>query len=172
MQARRRIEHEVPGGQLDVVRAVGVLDDQFAAVIFLGLRQEQRRREVGANPQARELVATHGIVDMDAEMVAAVRDVAIEQRRKNPQRDGGREKPRIGRQRLDNPVTEFARHLAVGRQLLVALHQRRLRAGGRASVLPRAIIHDAAEIRHIRLAQHCGDADQHRLGQYLADSTR
>jgi len=92
MQARRRIEHEVPGGQLDVVRAVGVLDDQFAAVIFLGLRQEQRRREVGANPQAREMIAAHGIVDMDAEMVAAVRDVAIEQRRKNPQRDGGREK--------------------------------------------------------------------------------
>ena len=41
------------------------------------------------------------------------------------------------------------------------LHHRRLRAGGRAAVLPRAAVHDAAEIRHIVLAQHIGDTDQH-----------
>ena len=41
MQTRSRIKHQMPGGQLDLVRAVIVLDGQLAAIILLRLRQEQ-----------------------------------------------------------------------------------------------------------------------------------
>src|SRR5258708_39691203 len=58
-------------------------------------------------------------------------------------------------------MAELARDLAIRRQLLVALHQRRLRAGGGTAVFPRAAVHDAAEIRHVGLAQDLWDTDQH-----------
>src|SRR5436190_14051276 len=58
-------------------------------------------------------------------------------------------------------MAELARDLAVRRQLLVALDQGGLRAGGRAAVFPRTLVHDAAEIRHIGLAQDIRDANQH-----------
>src|SRR6185437_11478142 len=109
------------------------------------------------------MIAAHGIVDVDAEMVTVGGHVAIEQRRKDLQRHRRRDEARIGRQRGDHALAEFSRRLAVRRQLLVALHQRRLRARGRAAVFPVALIHDAAEIRHIGFAQHVGNADQHRF---------
>ena len=49
VQRGRGIENHVAGRQLDRMRAVGVLDDQFAAVIIVGIRQEQGRRKVGAD---------------------------------------------------------------------------------------------------------------------------
>ena len=149
------------GRQLDLVGTVEVLDHELAAVILVRLRQEQRHRQVGSDAQAGQPVPPHRVVDMDAEMVPVRRRIAIEQRRKDLHRDRRRDEPRIGRQRRQHPVAELARQLAVRRQLLVALDQRRLRAGRGAAILPVAAVHDAAEIRHIGLAQDVWNTDQH-----------
>ena len=69
VQTRRRIKHEVPGRQLDFVGTIEVLDHQFAAVVFVRLRQKQRHRQIGPDPQAGEAISAHGVVDVDAEMV-------------------------------------------------------------------------------------------------------
>src|SRR2546430_9494229 len=119
------------------------------------------------------MVAAHRVVDVNAETMPLGRSIAIEQWREDTQRYGGREKTRIGRQRRNNAAAKLARDLAVGRQLLVTLYQRRLRAGGRTAVLPRATVHDAAEVRRIGLAQHFRYANQHRFGyQNRADITK
>src|SRR5262245_64123853 len=113
---------------------------------------------------------------MDAEMVPVRGGIAVEQRRKNLFRDRRRDETRIGRQRGNDAVAERARSLAVRRQLLVLLDNSRLRAGGGAAILPVATVHDAAEIRHIGLAQDIGDTDQHVSAfapvQYRAERTR
>ena len=67
MQAARRVEHHVSGRQLDRVHAVGVLDDQLAAVVFVGLGEEQRRREIGANAKRRARDLPDRVVDVVAE---------------------------------------------------------------------------------------------------------
>ena len=67
VQAGRWIEHEIAGRQFDLMRAVEILDHELPAVIVLRLGQEQRRRQIGADAQAREAIAAHGIVDMDTE---------------------------------------------------------------------------------------------------------
>ena len=41
-----------PAGELDALRAEGVLDHQLAAVVLVGLAQEQRAAHVGAHPLA------------------------------------------------------------------------------------------------------------------------
>ena len=107
MQAGGRIEHEIAGRQLDLVRAVSVLDHELAAVIFLGLATGTASPTDRCGCAARETVAAHRIVDMDAEMMAVVRRIAIEQRREDVQRDRGREKQRIGGQRRDDAVAEL-----------------------------------------------------------------
>src|SRR5438874_3455246 len=47
MQTRGRIEHKIPGRELDFVGTVEVLDHQLAPVILVRLRQKQRHRQVG-----------------------------------------------------------------------------------------------------------------------------
>ena len=41
------------GGQLDVVRTIGILHHQFAAVVLIAAAKEQRRRKVSANSVGR-----------------------------------------------------------------------------------------------------------------------
>src|SRR5262249_16876956 len=107
---------------------------------------------------------------MQAEMMAVAGRVAVEQRWKDSKRDRRRDEARARRQRREDPVTELARDLAVGRQLLVSLDQSGSRAGCRAAVLPRGRIHDAAELRHIMFAQDIGNTDQHRVGVTISIS--
>ena len=66
----RRVEDHVAGGQLDLMLAIAVLDDQLAAVIVVGLGQEERRRQVGPDPPAAIGQEADGIVDMVAEAMA------------------------------------------------------------------------------------------------------
>ena len=61
------IKDQMARRQLDPVRAVIIVDHQFAAVIFLGLRKEQRDGKIGADAQAGQMVAPDAIVDMLAE---------------------------------------------------------------------------------------------------------
>ena len=77
------------GRQLDVMGTIEILYDELAAVILLRLGQEQGYREVGPDPQARQPVPPHGIVDMDAEMMAAGGRLAVEEWRQDLLRDRG-----------------------------------------------------------------------------------
>ena len=86
MQASGGIKHKIAGRQLHFMRAIIVLDHEYAAVILVRLRQKQRDREVGANAHAGQWVAAHRVVDMHAEMLALA--VAIEQRRKDVEWNG------------------------------------------------------------------------------------
>ena len=80
MQAGRGIENQVTGGQLYGVRAVGILHDQFATIVFVGLGEKQRGGKIGANAVWRPADLANGVIDMGAECLAAL--VTIEQRRK------------------------------------------------------------------------------------------
>ena len=66
----RRIEDHVAGRQLDRMGAVSVLDDQLAAVIVLGIGQEEGRRQVGADPAGAAGQEADRIVDMIAERMS------------------------------------------------------------------------------------------------------
>ena len=79
MQAGGGIENHVAGRQLDVVRAVGIFHHQFAAIVFVGVREEQRRGKVRADAVWRAGHLADGVVHVRAERLAAL--IAIEQRR-------------------------------------------------------------------------------------------
>src|SRR3546814_16064723 len=49
VEARRGIDHRVPGGQLDALDAIMILDQQFAAVIILGRFEKDGDRQVAAD---------------------------------------------------------------------------------------------------------------------------
>ena len=72
MQHRCRIRDEAAGRQLEGFLARSRVDDQFAAVVGLRVRQEQRERHVGPRP------SDQGVVDVRA--VGVARLVAREQR--------------------------------------------------------------------------------------------
>ena len=97
VDARGRIEHEIARRQLHPLRAVRVLDDEFAAVVVAGRRQEQRRRQVGAEATAACRVHADRAVDVAAERHAFA--VAVEERRKDLPRQRGREERRVSRER-------------------------------------------------------------------------
>jgi len=48
------------------VTAVGVVDDQFAALVFRRVGQEQRRGEIGADEVCAARHRAHGAVDVIA----------------------------------------------------------------------------------------------------------
>ena len=97
--------------------AVEVLDHQFAAIILLRFGQKQRDRQVGPDPQAGQTISPHRVVDMDAEMMPVGGRVAVEQRRKDLQRDRRRDESRVRGQRREHAIAERARDLAVRRQV-------------------------------------------------------
>src|SRR5262245_12041895 len=79
VQARRRIQDEVSRRELDRVHAVGVLDEQLAAVVVVRLGEEQRGGQIRPQAMRRAADLTNGVVDVMAERASAL--VAVEERR-------------------------------------------------------------------------------------------
>ena len=71
MQAARGVEHHVSGGQLHGMRAVAVLDHQFAAVVVGGIAEEQGGGEVAAQAMRRARHLKDRVVEVRAEALAA-----------------------------------------------------------------------------------------------------
>ena len=82
-----------PAGSFTRVHAVGVLDDQFAAVVFVGLGKEQSRGKIGADAVSGCAHLANRVVHMRAERLAAL--IAVEQRRKHLRRQCRRNEQRI-----------------------------------------------------------------------------
>jgi hypothetical protein len=49
MQTCGRVQDQVSRRELDVVRSVGILDNEFAAFVLVRRSEEQRGRKVGSN---------------------------------------------------------------------------------------------------------------------------
>ncbi|KAG1080287.1 hypothetical protein G6F40_015947 [Rhizopus arrhizus] len=76
VQARARVQHHVPCRQLYRPRPVGVVDDELAAVVGIGCREEQRGRQVSAHALGRAADAAHRVVHVIAEGLDAF--IAVE----------------------------------------------------------------------------------------------
>ena len=61
----------MPGGQLQAGRFAKAFDDQPAAVIAVGVGEEERRRQVAPDPEIAAAAHADCIVDMVAEIFAA-----------------------------------------------------------------------------------------------------
>ncbi|MNN64168.1 hypothetical protein D3C81_1795950 [compost metagenome] len=81
VQTGAGVQNHVTRRQLHPLGAESVLDFQFAAVVVLGLAEEQRGREVGAHPLHTALGLTHGVIDVEVETAAGC--VTVQQRRKD-----------------------------------------------------------------------------------------
>ena len=92
MQARRRIQHHRAPPAASPVRPVGVLHHQLAAVILLRRRQKQRRRKIRPDPLPRRRHLPDRRIHMRPKRLPA--RIAVEHRRKHPQRQRRRHKPR------------------------------------------------------------------------------
>src|SRR3546814_4820163 len=100
VEARRGIEHNMPRGQLDPLLAELIVEHQFAAVIGVGLLQKERRGKVAADTEIAAAPDPHRTIDMRAERLAAF--VAIEQRRKDLERQRGGDEQRRRGQRIED----------------------------------------------------------------------
>ena len=122
--------------------AIGVLDDQLAAVVAVRLGQEQRGRQVGADAGRRAGRIADGVVHVQAEGLAFAVDV--EQLRKDARRQRGRHEERIAGQALVDQRGGLQPLFGIGGQLQVVLHQGGLEAGSATAVLPVRLLQQVA----------------------------
>ncbi|MOA21363.1 hypothetical protein D3C78_1418520 [compost metagenome] len=87
MQAGARVQHHVPRGQLHRARSVGVIDDEFAAVIGIRFREKQRGGQVRAHALGGTRDAPHRVVHVVAKGLAAF--ITVKQGREDLARQGG-----------------------------------------------------------------------------------
>ena len=115
--------------QLDPVRAVVIVDHQFAAIVFFRFRKKQRDRKISADAEARQVVTPDAVIDVLAKELPwdVSVEVSVEERWEDVQRYRRRNEQGIGGERTENALAELPGRLAVGWQLLVFLHLRRLR---------------------------------------------
>jgi hypothetical protein len=104
VQARRRIEDKVPCRELDRVSSVGVVDQQFSAVVLFRCAQEQRGKEIRANPMAGIADLPDGVVHVTAKRLTAF--VSIEQRWKDSVGQGRCDEQRMMLQRRQDDVAD------------------------------------------------------------------
>ena len=165
VQAGAGIQDQISGRELDAVAAIGIFDDQFAAVVVLRRAQEQGGRQVGAHRvhAAAAAVVADRVVDVEAERLAA--GVAVEQRRVDPLRQRGGEEGWVLRQRVENERPEFARDRIVFRQLRIVLGLGRLMAGGDASIGPAGLLQARPAMGDLFGGEDLGDVQQHGFPQ-------
>src|SRR5262249_15152976 len=147
VKARRRIQDHVARRELDLMDAIGVLDEQLTAVVLVRLRKKERGGEIGSKPVRRAADLPDRVVDVIAKRLSAA--VAVEQRRKHLEWQGGRHKQRVALQGRHDRVAQLSGGGRILRQLFVVLRTRRLVSGGDAAVDPRRTLEDAAGVFHL-----------------------
>ncbi|MNP33993.1 hypothetical protein D3C76_1272590 [compost metagenome] len=159
MQAGAGVQHHVASRQLHALGAVGVLDFQFAAVVVLGLAEEQRGGKVGAHPFDTALGLAHGVVDVEVETAAG--RVTVQQRRKHLVRQCRRHELRILPQPLQHGRADFLGQRMTFRQLQVVLGLGRLIAGGDLAIGPIGLLQSLANALHFFFFEQAGNVQQH-----------
>ena len=126
MQRRRGVEDQLACRQFDHTLAIGVLDDQRAALICGRIRQKEREREVGAHP------VHQGVVDVRA--VGHARLVTADQEAHQTLGTSRGDEDLVMQQRLLD-LAQHAPGQVVARRLQVALDLAGVPAGGAAAIL-------------------------------------
>ena len=134
VKAGGRVDDHVAGAELDAVLAVGVLDLQLAAVILVGVGEEERGRHVGPELAAIARVKTNAAVDMGAELHAFA--VAVEHRRIEDVGQHGADEDRVALERRYDDALAGRSHLGLLVDLLVELDRRTLVARGDPAIDP------------------------------------
>ena len=129
------------------MRAVGVFDDELAALVVVRIDEEERRREIGADAVRRAGHLPDRVVDVAAERVTA--GVLIEERRKHLERQRRRHEERAALQRAEDHFAELARLRRILRQLQVLLGARRLRSSRDFAIDPCRGVEDLTGLRHL-----------------------
>ncbi len=147
------------GGQLHRVAAVGVVHDQLAAVVMLRIGKEERRGEVRAQALPARRVRADRVVDVVAEVHAVL--VAVEERREHAAGQRGREEEGVAVEGGEHDALRLAGVQVPLGQLEIALHLRRLRAGGGTAVGPVGRVEERAHPGEFVGVQDFGDGEQH-----------
>ena len=143
------------GGQFDALRAVGIFDDEFAALVFVGIGEEQRGGDIGADALGAAGDLTDGVIDVSAERLAA--GVAIEQRREDLQGERGRDEQGALAKRAEHEVAKLARGGRTFGQLDIVFGAGGLVAGGYAAIHPIRGIEKLSRVTHLILRQEIGN---------------
>ncbi len=172
MQAGGRVEDQVAGVQLDRLHAIGVGDLEFPAVVFVGPRQEQGGREIGAQLAAGARVEPHAAVDVSAEGHTLA--IPVEHRRIDPVRQGGGDEQRVALQGLKDHRPGPRRHLRTLVDLLVTFDPRALPARGDAAIHPGVPSRQQVRAQGGDLVwrQDLGDGQHHERGPTAATRAR
>src|SRR5258707_14945799 len=107
------------GGQLDLVYPIRILDDEFSTVIFLGLSEEEGRRQIRANSMRRSGNLSNGIIDVSPEPLSIL--VTIKQRREKILWECLVDKKSVTNQGFQDYFNEFYPPRVVPRQVYVVL---------------------------------------------------
>ena len=117
--------------------SVGVLDLQLAAVVFVRVGEEERRRHVRPELAAIVRVKTDAAIDMRAELHAFA--VAVEHRRIDHVGQDGADEDRVALERRHDDALAGERYSGLLVDLLVELDRRALVARRDATVDPRLV---------------------------------
>ncbi|MCY1429252.1 hypothetical protein D9M71_451620 [compost metagenome] len=162
VQAGAGVQHQVTGGQLDLLHAIGVLNHQFAAVIAVRVAEEQRRGQVGTHPLRAALGLAQGVVDVEAEVAAFA--VAVDQRREHLVRQGCRHEAWGFPQAVDQRTADFLGQRMTFRQLQVVLGLRRLITRRNLAIGPVGPLQRLADTGQFISVEQAWDVKQHGNG--------
>ncbi len=149
-----------PAGKLHAVRAVGVLDHEFAAVVVVRLGEKQRRRDIGAQAHA---AGTRNDADRTVDVIVEFHAgiVAIEHRRQHAKRQSRRTEQRAARQSAQDDVAGLDRGRRTFRNLQVEFRLRGLIAGGALAIDPMRRLENRTTLRDFVRRQQLRDMDHH-----------
>src|SRR5262245_78658 len=141
--------------------AVNVVDHQFTAVVFFRCAEKKSGGDIGADPVRRPWHLAYRIVQMRAEGFTSF--VAVEKRRKDPERQRRRDKKRVPLQGCDDHVAQFPRLWASLCEVPVVLNDTRLVASGDPPVYPGGAIHHVPAMSELLLVEDRWNVDDHRF---------
>ena len=150
--------------ELDLMRAGAVLDHQLAAVVIGRFAEEQGRREVGADRARAVGQEADGVVDVIAKGMAVASVVAVEQRREDRLRQGGRHEETIDFERAEDDRSRLLTAFAIGGDLAIAFGERGLATGGTLAVLPAPAVDQAPDFGDLLGGEELGDGEKHGPG--------
>ncbi len=141
--------------------AIGIFDQQLAALVLVGIGEEQCGRYIDANLVAGGRNQAHRIVDVIAEILAAI--VAIEERRIDLRRQDSTDEKRIALQRRQDQFAKLTRCRRMLWQLQIVLDLAALIASRCAAIYPVGGIQHRAAVAHLFDSQNIRDRKKHAI---------